>query len=123
MNSSNITNSLSRFYVAEKTGKKLIILNSSNCSFALLNTLWKDGFIYGYEQVKFGKINVFLKHYHSGGFSNIIFLKKQKVSLKEIKSLLYLNKNYYYLILTSRGVLSGNQCVIKNLGGSLIARL
>jgi ribosomal protein S8 len=120
----SLTNTLSSLYVAEKKGKKLMMFDSLNCNFDLLNFLWRNGFIYGYERSSGRKATVFLKHTHSRGFfSNIIFLKKQKVSLQELKNLLFLHKNYYYLIWTSEGIISGNNCVLKNMGGYLIARL
>ena len=119
-----LSNLLSKLYIAEKKNKKLIILNSSTYNLALLNILWRDGFIYGYEKTYVNKINVFLKHGNSFGyFSNIIFLKKQKVCLKELKHILSFNKNSYYLVLTSKGILSGYYCISKNIGGYLIAKL
>lgn len=119
----SLTDNLSRLFVAEKKGKKVIIVSSRICNFDLLNFLWRGGFIYGYEHTGM-KVNVFLKHSHSVVFfSNLIFFKKQKVSAQELKNLLFLHKNYYYLIWTSEGILSGNCCARKNMGGYLIARL
>jgi ribosomal protein S8 len=71
-----------------------------------------------------GKAIVFLKYFNSGSgfFSNLVFLKKQKVLLHGLKNLSVLHKNYYYLVLTSKGILSSQQCVSKNISGFLIAR-
>ena len=115
---------LSKLYVAEKKKKKLTVFSFSNCNIDLLNFLWKDGFIYGYSRADGGKITVFLKYFHSGGgfFSNLIFLKKQKVSLQGLKNLSVLDKNSYYLVQTSKGILSANYCVKIGIGGYLIAR-
>ena len=120
-----LTNILSKLYVAEKKKKKLTRFSLSNCNFDLLDFLWKDGFIHGYSRVEEGgKITVFLKYFHSGGgfFSNIIFLKKQKISLQGLKSLSVLDKNYYYLVWTTKGILSTDCCVKVGIGGYLIAR-
>jgi ribosomal protein S8 len=57
-----------------------------------------------------------------GFFSNITFLKKQEASLRKIKSLSVANKNYYYLVLTSKGVVSADRCIAYKTGGFLIAR-
>lgn len=120
----NLTNILSRLYVAEKKKKKLIVVYTSNGDYGLLSLLWKDGFIYGYSRIHEGKAIVFLKYFNSGSgfFLNLIFLKKRKVLLSELKNLSVLHKNYYYLVLTSKGILSGQRCVNTNTSGFLIAR-
>jgi ribosomal protein S8 len=122
---SNLTNILSRLYVAEKKKKKLIVFSKLNCNFDLLNLLWKNGFIYGYNCTAEGKVTVFLKYLQSGVglFSKVVCLKKQKVSLRQLKSLYTLNKNDYYLVLTSTGVSSIDHCISVNISGFLIARL
>ena len=120
----NLTSVLSGIYVAEKKKKKLIVFSILNCNFDLLNFLWKGGFIYGYAVTEEGTVNIFLKYSHSGNgfFSNIVFLKKQKVSLRELKSLSVLHKNYCYLVLTSKGILSIGHCLERNMSGYLIVR-
>lgn len=121
---SNLTNIISRLYVAEKKKKKLIVFSKLNCNFDLLNLLWKNGFIYGYNCTEEGKVTVFLKYLQSGAglFSKVVFLKKQKVSLRQLKSLYALNKNDCYLVLTSTGVSSVDHCISGNISGYLIAR-
>lgn len=117
-----LSNNLSRLYIAEKRGKKLITFNNSDYNLDLLNFLWRDGFIYGYKKIGDNAVDVFLKPFNSVGFfSKIVFLKKNRVALPELKQLLRTNKNYYYLIWTSRGIMSGKYCVSKNMGGFLIA--
>jgi ribosomal protein S8 len=120
----NLTHILSKLHVAEKKKKKMIVFSSSNCSIDLLNLLWKDGFIYGYSNIE-GKIIIFLKYFNSGSglLSNVLFLKKQKVSLHKLQTLSIINKNSYYLVWTTDGILSHKDCLIKNISGFLIARL
>jgi len=119
----NLTNILSKLCVAEKKKKKVIVISSSNYSRDLLNRLWKDGFIYGYSHIE-GKITIFLKYFNSGSglLSNILFFKTHKISLHKLQILSSINKNSYYLVWTTSGILSHKDCLIKNIGGFLIAR-
>ena len=115
---------LGHIKVAQINHKKKVILKVFSAEVNLLNTLWKNGFIYGYTKI-FKTYIIFLKYniYGIGLLTQIIFLTKV-VSQKELYNLLVLDPHTSYIIITTKTI---NFCSFKNItvnfSGLLIAKL
>jgi ribosomal protein S8 len=115
---------LAQLKVAESRKKKKLIILTTNNGFTLLNFLWSEGFIYGYYRIGLQAI-VFLKYYITGrGFFLTLHICDQRlVTTQRLKSLYFLNRNNFYIVLTVGGIFSLDFCIKKKLGGSVICQL
>ncbi len=120
----NCTYLLALLKIASTKRKKKLIIVTTNDGFLLLNFLWSEGFIYGYYRCGFHAI-IFLKYFISGRsfFSTLHIGKSRLLNGKLLKSLHFLNKNNFYLVLTVEGVISLDLCVKKKLGGYVIGQI
>lgn len=89
----------------------------------LLNFLWKKGFIFGYRKEGF-KVIIYLKYYQNGSgfFFNFIYLGWTKVSLIKLKKISILNNNDFFIIMTSKGLLTIKESVKAKEGGYLLGK-
>lgn len=113
---------LSKIRVAQQNKKKILKLNTFDNDLIILDILWKKGFIYGYNKTKNGYI-IFLK-YSLQGFGvleSLIFLNS-KLTKKELKTLLILDSNFSYLVLTYKGIAIYSLVSTIEHGGKIIAK-
>ena len=68
---------------------------------------------------------VFLKYFISGRnfFLTLHLCNQGLVNTKRLKSLHFLNRNNFYIVLTVGGIFSLDCCVKKKLGGSVIGQI
>lgn len=114
---------LSKIVIESNKNKTLVYLIERKNSTDFLNFLWKEGYIYGYNQISDIQYQIFLKHnYKSSIFYKNVNFKKNIISASEIRRLAKLEKNSMYLINTKCGIISSKTSINKNIGGSLIAK-
>ena len=106
---------LAQLKIAGTKKKKKLIIVTTKGGFVLLNFLWSEGLIYGYHRMGSQAI-VFLKYFISGrNFFSTLYLSTQGlVNTRVLKSLYFLNRNNFYIVLTGGGVFSLEYCVKKN---------
>jgi len=113
---------LSKIRIAQQNKKKILKLNVFNSDLLILNVLWKKGLIYGYNKTKDGYV-VFLKYSLRGlGLLNSLVFLNTKLTKKELKTLLILDSNFSYLVLTYKGVYIYSLANNIKYGGKLIAK-
>lgn len=94
------------------------------------------GLINGYQiddysrnkQVK--KITVFLKYYTAANTPQITDIKIFSspsifwyLELKKVKSMTWNSNHWYYIFSTSQGLLDGNECLKRRIGGLLLYKI
>ena len=118
-----IKNSLSQIIIAVKLKKKIIKFKASKCNQAILETLWIEGFIYGYSKSKKHYFKVFLK-YSERGFcllQNLIFCNKS-IYYSKLINLLNVEKNLYVFIITEKGFFFITSCLENRVGGFIVLK-
>lgn len=67
---------------------------------------------------------IYLKYYQTGigFFSNFNFLGGTKISLLKLKKIVLLNNNDFYIIMTSKGLLSIKESIKVQVGGYLLGK-
>jgi hypothetical protein len=70
----------------------------------LLDVLWRNGFIYGYNKIKDNYL-IFLKYDLQGwGILDSTIFLDSKLTNRQFKTLLLLDAHYSYLVLTCKGI-------------------
>jgi ribosomal protein S8 len=114
---------LSKIKIAQFSKKKKLKLKIISVDLFLLDILWKNGFIYGYNKLKLDYF-IFLRYSLQGeGILDFTTFSDQQLSSKKLKRLLLLDSNYSYLVLTSKGTSIYSTMNSVNLGGKFIAKL
>nr|YP_010394807.1 ribosomal protein S8 [Phytophthora versiformis]DAZ89244.1 TPA_asm: ribosomal protein S8 [Phytophthora versiformis] len=123
-----ITDTLSNLFSKIKNGylakKSKIVQQKSKQNINILNILIKEGFIKSYKINSNNQLDIYLKY------------KKNKAVITEIKRLskpgkrlyitnkdLYKKKTGFYIISTSKGILTDLQAKKFNVGGELICKI
>jgi ribosomal protein S8 len=114
---------LSKIRVAQLNKKKKLKLKILLIDVFLLEILWKNNFIYGYNKIQLCYF-VFLRYNLQGQgiLDSVIFLNSH-LNNKKLKRLLSLNPNENYLVLTHRGISICSAIDSVGYGGKLIAKL
>ena len=115
---------LAQLKIASTRKKKKIIILTTNNGFMLLNFLWSEGFIYGYYRIGLQAI-VFLKYFISGRnfFLSLHLCNQRLANTQRLRSLHFLNRNNFYIVLTIGGIFTLDSCIKKKLGGSIIGQI
>ena len=115
---------LAQLKVAGTRKKKKLIILTTNNGFMLLNFLWSEGFIYGYYRIGLQAV-VFLKYFISGRsfFLSLHLCNQRLVNTQRLRSLHFLNRNNFYIVLTIGGIFTLDFCIKKKLGGSVIGQI
>lgn len=119
---------LSKIIVAKKQNKKIVKVKHKKYYNKLLDLLWNEGFIFGY-QIKIYKKNfyfykIFLKHSNK----NYCLLKRltffnRYVKNKTLNNLHIIEKNYIFFLMNDKGFFSQKDSLFFNFGGFLFAKL
>jgi small subunit ribosomal protein S8 len=102
--------------------KAFIEVSLNNINISLLNVLWEEGFIQGYEKKK-NNLKVFLKYNDSNFLINYIkFISKPSLKIFISSKMLWkLNEKLGVFVLsTDKGLLTLKKCKKFNLGGVLL---
>jgi ribosomal protein S8 len=114
---------LSKIRVAQLNNKKKLKLKSLSIDTFLLEILWKNGFIYGYNKTQLGYF-IFLRYNLQGqGILDSTIFLDYDLSNKKLKGLLLLNPNDSYLVFTHIGTSIYSTINAVRHGGKLIAKL
>lgn len=114
---------LSKIRVAQLSKKITLKVKIISVDLVILDALWKNGLIYGYSKVQ-DSCTIFLRYNLQGlGILNSIFFLKLKLTNKQVKTLITLDPNYIYLVLTNKGIFIRSINTLVKDGGKLIARL
>lgn len=114
---------LSKIRIAQCNKKKKLKLKIFSIDLILLDLLWKNGVIYGYNKKK--DICIIFLRYSLRGFGmvdSVAFLYPI-LTKKQLKTLIILNPYYSYLILTFKGISICSKSNLVDYGGILIAKL
>lgn len=113
---------LSKIRIAQQNKKKILKLNVFNSDLLILNVLWKKGLIYGYNRKKDGYV-IFLKYNLRGvGILNSLVFLDTKLTKKELKTLLILDSNFSYLVVSYEGIFIYSLATNVKYGGKLIGK-
>lgn len=114
---------LSKIRVAQFSKKMTLKLKTRPVDLILLDVLWRKGFIYGYTKIQ-GSSTIFLRYSLEGlgVLNSIVFLNSELTTL-QIKTLIRLDPNYSYLVLTNKGIYVHSVHNSVQGGGRLIAKL
>jgi ribosomal protein S8 len=114
---------LSKIRVAQFNKKKKLKLKILSVDIFLLEILWKNNFIYGYNKIQSGYF-VFLRYNLQGqGILDYLLFLYSHLNNKKLKRLLLLNPNESYLVLTQRRISICSAMNAVQHGGKLIAKL
>lgn len=112
--------------LSHKHHKEYFIIKKTKNIEIILKFLFKENFIKTYFNFKNNFI-VFLKYRPNSVIKKIEMIsipsKKIYVNLYTLKSILYKNKNSFYLLSTSKGILSGYDAIKLNVGGELLFQI
>jgi ribosomal protein S8 len=122
-----IKNILSKITVAKTQNKKIIKIKHKKHYNELLNLLWNEGFILGYQinvHEKFCFIHKIFIKYSS---KNYCLLKRLNFLNKYVKKNILHNmniveKNYTYFLINDRGFFSQKNSLLLNSGGFIFAK-
>lgn len=117
---------LGRLILSQKHNKEYFIIKKTKNIEIILKFLFKGNFIKTYFNFKNNFI-VFLKFRPSSIFKKIEIIslpsKKIYVNLYKLKSIIYKNKNSFFLLSTSKGILSGEDALNLNIAGELLFKI
>lgn len=115
---------LAKIKTAQLKYKKILKLKFCYSDLLLLNSLWKRGFIYGYNK-GFQLIIIFLKYSLLGfGLLSKIKFVCALITKKELNSLLFFEPYCSFLIVSSNGIISYEfKRNTLNKGGFLVAKI
>jgi hypothetical protein len=112
---------LSKIKIAQCNRKINLKINLFSVDFTLLNTLWKNGVIYGYKKMS-GHYIIFLKYNSVGcGLFMNVMISDFKVTKNQIKVLTKIDPNYSYLSLTNKKI--AIPCSSIKYGGRILAKI
>lgn len=120
-------NTLSNLFSGIKNGflskKTKIVQQYSKQSINILNILIKEGFIKNYK-IESNKINIYLKYKNNKSIiNNIKYLSKPGKRLYIKNKNIYKKKEGFFLISTSKGLLTLSEAKKFNIGGELICKI
>lgn len=109
--------------------KKLVLLQKrSKMVIQVLNALWDEKLILGYKVLNKNFVKIYLKFDNSGNpvikdfFLISTFSRKRYMRVSDIKSN-NIQKNYFFFLNTSKGILSHEKALIKKVGGEVFFKI
>ena len=119
---------LSKIVVAKKQNKKIVKIKHKKYWNKLLNLLWNEGFVFGYQIKIYRKIfyiyKIFLKHSNKNYclLKRLTFFNKH-IKNKTLNNLNVIEKNYIFFLINDKGFFSQKESLFFNLGGFLFVKL
>lgn len=119
----HIKSVVSKLNIASIKNKSTVVIKKKKNLSNLLNFLWQEGYILGYNIIDDNYYTIYLKPTMSKNIVSINkFFKNNYITHKDSKQLVSLQKNSTYLIKTQLGIVSGKFCSKKGLGGELLVQ-
>ncbi len=112
--------------IAQQERKYMVITQVMPGCIDMLDKLWQQGFIYGYNYLNSVKIvTIYLKYTQRGvGLLVGVYLEKNKICrLHSLKCEVKLNPNNIYFILTPSGIQNHKKCILRKLSGFVLVKL
>jgi small subunit ribosomal protein S8 len=105
----------------------VIHINSIQCN-KILDILYEEGYIRGYKLINNNNVEIMLKYINSQpAINQIIRISKpgRKIyySVEEIKKLIINNQNIFYILSTSRGIITSKQVIEYNVSGEVLCKI
>jgi ribosomal protein S8 len=121
-------NILSNIIVAKKQNKKIIKIKHKKYYNKLLNLLWNEGLILGYQIKVHKKYCFFHKIFIKYSNKNYCLLKRINflnsfAKNKTLQNLKIIEKNYIYLLMNDKGFFSQKNFSVSNFGGFLFVKI
>jgi len=117
---------LGRLILSQKHHKEYFMIKKTKNIEIILKFLFKENFIKTYFNFK-GHFIIFLKFRPISIFKNIEIIsipsKKVYVDLYKLKSIIYKNESSFFLLSTSKGILSSDQALKLNIAGELLFKI
>ena len=119
---------LSKIIVAKKQNKKIVKVKHKKYYNKLLDLLWNEGFIFGYQIKIYVKIfygyRIFLKHSNKNYclLKRLIYFNKS-IKNKTLTNLNIIEKNYVFFLINDKGFFSQKKSLFLNCGGFLFVKL
>jgi ribosomal protein S8 len=123
-----VSNLLSNLKICLKKKKVAFLQKESKIIIAVLNSLWDEKIILGYQVLNNGFLKVYLK-YKGTGKSFIRHISLVSTSGRRVsfsvnnKILVKSQKNILFFINTTVGVLSHDMAITKNVGGDVLFKV
>ena len=124
----DLSNLLSNLKICFKKKKVVLLQKQSKIIIEVLNSLWDEKVIAGYQILNNGFLKVYLKYTRSGkSFIRNFFLVSKpgrRITLSANNKLLFKSqKNFFYFIKTTAGVVSHEKAILKNIGGEVLFKV
>jgi small subunit ribosomal protein S8 len=123
-----LSNLISSLKVANNAKLLKIEVNSSKFCVSVINNLYRLGYIRGFTVKEKNKIVVLLKYINNLPTIKNIFVistpgRKVYLKSKELSNNLNRKDGGFYLISTSKGIMTDEEAVLLNLGGEVILKI
>lgn len=122
---------ISKLFINQNKNKKIIFVRYEIYHEKILNLLWKNGFIRGFNIIfkKFKNKNyfffkIFLKYSEKNKhlFRKLFFFNFLSKN-KKLKKIARSEKNYTFFILNNKGFFLHKSCLKQNLGGFIFVKI
>lgn len=122
-----IKNLISKIVISQNKNKKIILIKYKNYYKTILNTLWREGFIRGFNNLKKNKkkySKIYLKYSEKKNhcFKKLFFFDCL-VKQKKLKKLVGIEKNYSYFLINSSGFFLHKSCIKLGIGGFIFIKI
>ena len=123
-----LSNLISSIKVANNAKLLKVDSNSSKFCIGVLNNLYKLGYIRGYVVKKQNKITILLKYANNLPVIRNIYVVStpgRRIYLKrsELENNLSRKQGGFYLVSTSKGIMTDEEAVFLNLGGEVLLKI
>jgi len=122
-----IASLIGRINLAKKHKKVYIIEKKSNVGAVILKMLMRKHLI---KKFLITKENFIIFLQYRGNFSLLRSIKliskpgkRIFIDLYQLKSFIYQNPAYFYILSTTKGLLYGEECLMLNMGGELLVKI
>jgi ribosomal protein S8 len=123
-----LSNLLSNLNICLKKKKVILLQKQSKIIIEVLDSLWDAKVIAGYQKLNNGFLKVYLKYTRVGkSFIRNFFLVStpgRRISISANSKMLFKSqKNNFFFLKTTSGVLSHDKAILENVGGEILFRV
>ena len=123
-----IKNLISRILISNKKNKKIVTIKNKKFYKNILDILWNEGFIYGYQIKLYKKFYFVYKIFIKFNQKNYYPLKKLNFfnNICSYNILLNLNKiekNYLFFLINDKGFFSHKNSLVLGFGGKIFLKV